>query len=1131
MMVLLSIFITACGGGGGGGEGGSSGGSGSSSAIPLISAVAGSSSGETGSGVAANPITVGSPGAVSAGASGPVAINANANSTPTNVESTNLVATAVVTFPAAAAVSLVPTLPATSTVVVNTVPGSGAPVSSTIVTKPVAVASAPAGAFNPPVVAGSAPPVVAASTTPVVSVSTTPVAAVITRPVVAVITPPVVAVTTPPVVAVITPPVVAVAPLAPVNNPIVDATQQASTAKPIAPPAPKNVMLWSDRSTWGGSKPVAGAAVLVPSNMKIVLDENTPALGDITIEGELSFQPGVTAELSAATIRVQKTGVLRAGSLTTPFTGHATITLTSLDNAASAVTSSMGTRGILVSGGGKLELFGAAPAVPWTRLSAHAVAGSTALTLERNVGWKAGDQIVVAPTEWYGNVWVAQSVHNANTATQRLTLASSSANIVQTTSALSRFRWGLLQYMTDSGISLTKGAFNKPHPDAVDTLDERAEVGNLSRNIVIQGANDVKWTTNGFGAHIMVMDLASSLQLDGVELRRMGQEGLTGRYPIHWHLLSYAADGTMLGDASNHFVRNSSVWDSRNRCMVLHGTNGVSLTNNICYDIKGHAIFLEDAVERRNKIEGNLVLKVRSPIDSLAITVHEKAGNMCGASAAYWLTNPDNTVRNNVAADAQGNGFWLSYPQKPVKQNANVPIRPTNMGHGPFEFNSTHSNGNNGIMLECAMANDSGDLELLYYMPTVDGSPFNFSNGLDPVLNNISTTKNNGGYVNRVMKPSYVQWAAADNLGRAISGAVQYGSSLKHSLIIGKSLNNTMAYPADADPQLGVASYHSQMDITQNTFAHLANAGSVVSTFGEEISSGTIGTNDLYIRPVEKGMWRNPGNRLIDSDAGYRTLPPHLQAGYTPASRLNWTIAGAIWDPHGYWSAAGRYLVFDTPFLKNPDCTSLKSAVPAGTINNGLSCAGPYYGVGGFQLDLGLPTETNDNAFYETLDVTRLDATGNTIGNWRVEQGWTSIRLGVMRHFSAVKDGTYVVRFPEFPFNNAVKSPPKRVNLGLENMISANDSVMLGVHFDGAAPMQRVYLSPGHQGLLGANSRNMVSGPNLAAVSAGAGNVYWRDTANNLVWVKVVPFTTNFWTNEVAGSDNDLYRSISLRIE
>ena len=152
---------------------------------------------------------------------------------------------------------------------------------------------------------------------------------------------------------VVNPPAVVVNPPVVVNNPVI--------------PAPKTVLLWSDAATWGGGKPVAGATVLIPSNMKIVLDENTPALGDLNIEGELSFQAGATAEISAATIRIQRNGALRAGSATAPFTGKATITLTSQDNAASAVATSMGTRGILVTSGGKLELFGAAPAVPCSR--------------------------------------------------------------------------------------------------------------------------------------------------------------------------------------------------------------------------------------------------------------------------------------------------------------------------------------------------------------------------------------------------------------------------------------------------------------------------------------------------------------------------------------------------------------------------------------------------------------------------------------------------------------------------------------------------------------------------------------------------------------------------------------------
>ena len=45
-----------------------------------------------------------------------------------------------------------------------------------------------------------------------------------------------------------------------------------------------------------------------------------------------------------------------------------------------------------------------------------------------------------------------------------------------------------------------------------------------------------------------------------------------GRYPIHWHRLSYGADGSLLGDATGNVVRNSSVWNSANRCVVIHAS-------------------------------------------------------------------------------------------------------------------------------------------------------------------------------------------------------------------------------------------------------------------------------------------------------------------------------------------------------------------------------------------------------------------------------------------------------------------------------------------------------------------------------------------------------------------------------
>jgi hypothetical protein len=889
------------------------------------------------------------------------------------------------------------------------------------------------------------------------------------------------------------------------------------------------VQRWSDPATWGGSKPGPGADVVIARGQRVLLDENTAPLAGLTIEGELAFQPDARLELQADYVRVHNGGTLRAGTADQPVTGSATITLTAANPDQDIA--GMGTRGILLMDG-TLALHGTPPRVPWTRLNAHAAAGSTSLSLAQAVDWKAGDQIVIAPTEWYPDTYAPQDQQDGWAFTEQRTLASASGKALTTTRALGRFHWGRLQYATDDGMSLEPGRFTPPHPDAVSRLDERAEVGNLSRNIVIQAPNDALWRDQGFGAHVMVMDRRSRVTVDGVAFRRVGQAGRVGRYPMHWHLLSYDAAGNELGDAKGHVIRNSTIAESRQRCIVLHGSNGVQVRNNICYDIKGHAIFLEDAVERRNIITGNLVLKVRSPSDALALSQHERRDNGCGASAGYWLTNPDNTVRGNTVADAQGNGFWLSYPRKPVKQNVNVPIRPRNLPHGVFETNSSHSNGNAGLMLECAMIDDAGNLELLSYEPTADGNEYDYTNGLRFTLKGITTTKNRGGYVNRALTPDYLQWAAADNVGRAFTGSVQYGSTLKQSLIVGKSLNNRQPYPAGADPQLGVASYHSQMDIAQNTFAGFDNAGYVLTTNGWDRSSGAFGTDDYYVRAVDKGFLRNPGNRLVQADPGYRALPPHLQPDYTAASNNNWTLAGAIWDPHGYWGAAGRYSVLDVPFLSAPGCVPLNSSVPAG-IANGLSCPGPYYGVGGFELNRGLPGATQPYLFMETIEVTRLDAADIELGRWRVEQGYTSTFLGNMRHFAAVKGGSYVLRFPAFPDSSITKEAPRWVSMGVENLLGKADSMMLAVHYSGATTPSRVIVStnPDYADL-GVNTRALRPAASRAEVAAGAGDRYWRDTAADLVWVKLTRLGLDApWIGVEPGSDADLYRAYQLRIE
>ena len=572
--------------------------------------------------------------------------------------------------------------------------------------------------------------------------------------------------------------------------------------------------------------------------------------------------------------------------------------------------------------------------------------------------------------------------------------------------------------------------------------------------------------------------------------------------------------------------------------MVIHGTNGVELRNNICYDIRGHAIFLEDAVERRNIIEGNLVLRVRSPIDALLVANHEKreSGGGCGgAASAYWLTNPDNTVRNNAAADAQGNGFWLSYPKKPVKQGALVPILPANLAHGAFETNSARANGFHGATLECVMKDDAGNTELNKYAPTTTGALFDYNNGKRFTLQGLTLAKNRmGGYLNRASLPDYRQFVLAGNRQRSISGAVDAGT-IKHGLIVARSLNDRQPYPAGIDPQLGVASYHSQMDITDNTFVGFENRGYLLTTNGWDKSSGTFGTDDYYIRAVEKGYLRNPNNRLINSDAGYRTLPPHLQSNYTAASNNSWTLSGAIWDPHGYVGAAGRYWVLDNPFLRDASCVTQLSQMPAGRAN-GLSCAGPYYGVDSFWLNRRLAGETSQWGLLERLEVTRLNAMNQEVGRWFIEQGYTSTFLGHMRHFAALRGDSYVVRFPQFPYANAIKSAPSWVQFNVENLLATSDSVMIGVHYSGKAAPKRVFAStnPDYAVFSGTarDSRLLTLAASYEAVAAGDGSLYWQDTANELVWIKLVPLGLNApWATAAATSDRALYKGYKLRIE
>jgi len=851
-------------------------------------------------------------------------------------------------------------------------------------------------------------------------------------------------------------------------------------------------LLWSDPATWGGAVPGDGDDVVIAHGMDVLLDIDSASLGGLTINGSLEFDRA-DLELTAEWIMVH--GELRVGSEEAPFTHQAVITLTDTDTGNSVM--GMGTRGIMVMGG-TLELHGTPPAVPWTKINAHAEAGSTALTLMESVDWNAGDEVVIAPTDFYG---VA--------ATEAFTLASVEGAAIALNAPLAADRWGRLQYATTNGMSETPDELAEaPLPDTPLVLDERAEVGNLTRNIVIQAPDDTVWQTQGFGAHVMVMDTGGSARIDGVEFRRGGQRNRLGRYPFHWHRLSYTGVA-FTEDATGQYLRNSVINRSANRGIVIHATNGVLVENNIVFDVRGHAVFTEDAVERRNTITGNLALHVRNPLTDMELKQHEVHEN--GGSSGYWIANPDNIVTGNTAADCQGFGYWLAFPNNPWGDSIGVPMRPSRMLFGEFSDNTVHTSGFWGVMIDLVEIDNEGNVGDFQYTSTIDGQEPAWNSGTRRRfgISGLNTWKNRrGGMWDRVVWPDITGVVSADNCGRFFAGSGADGL-IERCLIVGTSLNNATPRPSIHFPDtlggdetpVAFATYHSAFDMRNNVIVNFPLVP------GER--SGAFATEDYYIRPVDKGQQRNPGNVLIETHPGFRSQPVFT----------HYTLVGALWDPLGLWGPEGNYFVYDNPFFTHGlTVSSGEVALDTG----GVSVPGPFYGILEFVVN-------NSRPYYEPLmaiEARRLDpVTLDPVGTWSVDEALSiNWLLAPMRHFAAHCDGIYELDFPSEPM-------PTDIELRFENMLEETDTLVLGVQFDGGTTPTNVYHIGGGSG---ASVRGYESVGSLQAVRDHVGHAYWQDTDNDRLWVKLRGGSWQFWDQTgleaVPTSDELLYETTILHI-
>ncbi len=428
---------------------------------------------------------------------------------------------------------------------------------------------------------------------------------------------------------------------------------------------------WSDAATWPDKKvPGKDAVVTIDKDMNVVLDVSPPPLRSLTINGKLSFADNKDLELTTEWVMVH--GELEIGTEARPHTRKATITLT--DNVKDEDMSGIGgtndrsDRGIMMMGG-TLNLHGTEKN-SWTKLSKTAAAGSNTIEVLNAGDWKKGDVIVLASTDF--------DPHQA----ERRTIAAIRGNRITLDQKLDYMHFGKITF----------------------DVDERGEVGMLTRNILIQASPDADQTL--FGGHIMAMN-GGKMFVEGVELNRMGQNMHLARYPIHWHLI---------GDAQGQYIKNSAIHDTYSRCVTVHGTNYLDVENNVTYNNIGHCFFLEDAVEHGNQFVHNLGILTKCHPDAPCVPTNlgpfgSEGGKNFDAdgqnakdilipsdntASTFWITNPDNIYRDNVAAGSDATGFWFALPEHPTGKFEGTEISaktwPRRTPVREFKGNTAHSN-------------------------------------------------------------------------------------------------------------------------------------------------------------------------------------------------------------------------------------------------------------------------------------------------------------------------------------------------------------------------------------------------------------------------------------------------------
>jgi cell migration-inducing and hyaluronan-binding protein len=290
--------------------------------------------------------------------------------------------------------------------------------------------------------------------------------------------------------------------------------------------------------------------------------------------------------------------------------------------------------------------------------------------------------------------------------------------------------------------------------------------------------------------------------------------------------------------------------------------------------------------------------------------------------ASYWITNPDNTYRDNVAAGSDENGFWTSFPEHPNGAFEDSDISrntwPRNSQLREFKGNVAHSNYDGFMMDRHIAANNTfgvtGNMHIAFADPSDTRSAM-----LEVVFSDLTAYKNrNGGFWGRGEVRTIRNYKAADNaigytqatgLGGGASLRDPYTSRVLDSLFVGETENignpttpeekaygRSLPKPMLPDfPTRGYEYYDARHDIVNTTFVNFQDNATrktgalsylLFTSFGVS-SNNTIekvkfeNAKPAYFPPMEgNARWANDnGNSSAYRTAVIRDKDGSLGAG------------------------------------------------------------------------------------------------------------------------------------------------------------------------------------------------------------------------------------------------------------